>query len=168
MTTNLSKKLQTNRDWVTHYHQNPMNAEFLIYADYYANILKEHKKILIIEDDFFSFEVMQAFVGEYDKGLTCFFASNEADALDIMSRYNCDLVIADYFLNNNETGLSICQKIREHNQRVSFLIVSSLKSYQYQEILKYSNFEPAFLEKPVSKTKIVSYLTEVYGVNETG
>lgn len=165
---NYSKIAESNRDWLTHYHQNTLSEEFLIYSEYYKNVLKNHKKILIIEDDFISFELMQKFINDHDHGTTCFFAGNEADALDIMKSYECDLVIADYFLENNETGLLICQKIIRNNPRVAFLIVSSLKSYQYQEILKYSNIEPAFLEKPISKYKIVTYLNEIYGVNGTG
>lgn len=168
MTNNKFIKAESNRDWLTHYHQNTMNQEFLMYSEYYKNALKNHKKILIVEDDFLSFELMQKFINDHDNSVSCFFASNENDALDIMTRYECDLVIADYFLENNETGLSICQKIKKINPRVVFLIVSSLKSYQYQEILKYSNIEPAFLEKPISKIKIVSYLKEIYGVNGTG
>lgn len=165
---NLIKKAESNKDWLTHYHQNTMNEEFLMYSEYYKNALKNHKKILIIEDDFISFELMQKFINDHDSGVNCFFASNEKDALDIMKSYECDLVIADYFLENNETGLSICQQIKKINPRVVFLIVSSLKSYQYQEILKYSTIEPAFLEKPISKFKIVTYLKELYGANSTG
>ncbi len=165
---NFSKIAESNRDWLTHYHQNTLSGEFLMYLEYYKTALKNHKKILIVEDDFISFELIQKFINDHDSGTNCFFASNEADALDIMKNYECDLVIADYFLENNETGLSICQKIKQLNPRVAFLIVSSLKSYQYQEILKYSNIEPAFLEKPISKYKIVTYLNEIYGVNGTG
>jgi response regulator of citrate/malate metabolism len=165
MTTTVNKNTQSNRDWLTPYHKNPLNAEFLNYSEYYETILRDRKKILIIEDDYLSFEVIQTYVKDYDNGLTCFFASNEHDALDIMRRYDCDLVIADYFLDANETGLSVCQKIRDQNQQVAFLIVSSLRSYQYQEIIKYFQIEPDFLEKPVSKKKIIGHLNQIYGGN---
>lgn len=153
---------ESNRDWLMHYHQNNLNEEFLLYREYYKNVLKNNKKILIIEDDFISFEFIQKLITDHESGVDCFFAATEVDALDIMKSFECDLVIADYFLENDENGLTICQKIRKLNHRTAFLIVSSLKYNQYQELLKYSIVEPAFLEKPISKRRILKYFDEIF------
>jgi CheY-like chemotaxis protein len=150
-------------DWVTFYYQNSMSAEFMQYTEYYINALKDHKKVLIVEDDSLSFKILQSFVKAYDPDLKCFFASNQKDALEIMGTFDCDLVIADYFLDNEQTGLAICNHIKRRYPEVECLIISSLKNDQYREILKSSMTEPDFFEKPVSKHKIFSYLDQIYG-----
>ncbi len=153
---------EDSSDWIAYYYQNSMNPEFLQYTDYYIKSLKDYKKILIIEDDNLSFRIIQSFIKEYDDEVKCFYASNEKDALEIIETFHCDLVIADYFLNDDETGLRICRVIKEFYPEIECSIMSSLKYYQYQEILKYSEVEPLFFEKPVSKTKIIHFLDEVY------
>lgn len=149
-------------DWMTYYYQNSMNAEFMQYTDYYIREIKDCKKILIIEDDAISFKIIQSFIKVYDDDIRCFFASNEKDAMEIISTFHCDLVIADYFIDDVKTGLDICQRIKNEYPEIKCSIISSLKQYQYQELLRYSDVEPVFFEKPVSKTKIINYLDEVY------
>lgn len=151
-----------NSDWLTYYYKNPMNAEFIQYTDYYIRALKDCKKVLIIEDDETSFKIIQSFVKVYDNDIRCFYAANEKDAMDIISTFHCDLVIADFFIADVKTGLDICQRIKSEYPEINCSIVSSLKHHQYQELLKYADIEPIFFEKPVSKNKIINYLDEVY------
>lgn len=154
---------QQGSDWINYYHQNPMSPEFIHYTEYYIKALKDHKKVLVIEDDEFSFKIIESFIKDYDAEMKCFFASNEKDAEDIMRTFHCDLIIADYFLDEQETGLAICNEIKKKYPGVECLIISSLKHHQYQEILKYSPIELQFLEKPLSKKKVISFLNQVYG-----
>lgn len=150
-------------DWMTYYYKNSMNAEFNQYNEYYVRALKDCKKVLIIEDDEVSFKIIQSFIKAYDKEVRCFLASNEKDAMDIISTFHCDLVIADYFIDDVHTGLDICHRIKNEYPEIRCSIISSLKSYQFQELLKYSDVEPTFFEKPVSKNKVIAFLDEVYG-----
>lgn len=150
-------------DWLTYYYQNSMNAEFMQYRDYYIRALKDCKKVLIIEDDDLSFKIIQSFIKSYDPDIRCFFASNEKDAMEIIQTFHCDLVIADYFIADEKTGLDICHRVKNEYPEISCSIVSSLKHDQYQDLLKYADVQPIFFEKPVSKNKITHYLEEVYG-----
>lgn len=150
-------------DWQTYYYQNSMNDEFNQYMDYYIRSIKNYKKVLIVEDDALSFKVIQSFIKDYDDNVQCFYASNETDALDIINVFHCDLVIADYFIEGTKTGLDVCNRIQDDYPDIKCSIVSSLKYYQFQELLKYSQTEPVFFEKPISKNKILHFLDEVYG-----
>lgn len=158
----LIQKCGENFDWLTYYFKNPINQEFLQYTDYYNLMLKKYKKILIIEDDLVSFNLMQSFINDYDPDIKCFLAKNECDAIDILKTYECDLVISDYFLDSDETGLQICEKIKSQFPNVECSIVSSLKYYQYQEIINFSRIEPSFLEKPISKKQMMGFLDDFY------
>ena len=159
------QEIQRGSDWINFYHQNPMSPEFIHYTEYYINALKDHKKVLVIEDDEMSFKIIESFIKDYDPEMKCFFASTESDALEIMKTFNCDLVIADYFLNEQETGLAICNRIKQRTPGVECLIISSLKHHQYHEILKYSAIEPQFFEKPLSKRKVINFLNQIYGAS---
>lgn len=150
-------------DWLAYYFKNPMNQEFLLYTDYYNDVLKGCKKILVIEDDLVSFNIIQSYIKDYNSDIKCFLAKNESDAIEILKIHGCELVISDYFLDSDSTGLQICQKIKNQFPDVECSIVSSLRHDQYQEILNYSDIEPNFFEKPISKQKMIRYLNKFYG-----
>lgn len=133
-----------NSDWISFYYQNSMNAEFLQYTEYYIRALKDFKKILIIEDDPTSFRILQSFIKTYDEEVKCFYAANEKDAIEIIHTFHCDLIIADYFIEGDKTGLDICQHMSQEFPEITCTIVSSLKHDQYQEILKYAHTKPVF------------------------
>ena len=159
----LSDLFSDNSDWISYYYKNSMNAEFLQYTEYYIRALKDFKKILIIEDDPISFRIIQSFIKTYDEEVKCFYAANENDAIEIINTFHCDLIIADYFIEGDRTGLDICRRVSQEYPEITCTIVSSLKHYQYQEILKYADTEPMFFEKPVSKKKMVEFLDQFYG-----
>ena len=145
---------------------NEINQEFNQYLDYFKELLKTEKgsKVLIIEDDPFMQLIIKDAVLDYNPDIHCFLASSKEEALALLEKVPCDLAISDYFINGIHTGLDLCNDIQFLYPGIKCLIISKMKSYEYQELARYSLLTaPEFIEKPVSKKTIKNYLSSLFG-----
>jgi response regulator of citrate/malate metabolism len=142
-----------------------VNSEFNQYLDYYMQLLRvgSRGRILIVEDDFIAGRFLEKSVTEFSPHIKCFTATSMDEALKLCERIQFDVIISDYFLKGEGTGLDLCQEIQSKFPKVQCLIISRLKFYQYQEMSKYAKAPPDFVEKPIKDNTIRSYLSLVYG-----
>lgn len=141
-------------------YQNSSCAEFVDYMNYYVQVAKDYKRVLVIEDDPISYKIIQSYIKNFNPEVRCFHSTDKEESEQIITTYNCDLVIADYFLKGERTGLQICEELLRKIPKVACVIISSLKSYQFQEIAQFANQILPFYEKPLSQKKISRLLSE--------
>lgn len=141
-----------------------VNDEFNQYVEYYMQLirLKSQGTVLIVEDDIFSRKVIENAIREFNSEITILVASSEAEALSLLQQSKCDLVIADYYLEGDGTGLDLCQKILSTYPHTKCIMMSNMKFFEYKEKAKETDLTPEFMEKPVKPSLIQKYLTSFF------
>lgn len=84
----------------------------------------EKKIILLAEDDFDLRLQMKQFLS--GKKFEVLEASNEKQALDIVSTQNFDLAILDLMMDNQDSGFIISYKIKKKNSNIPVIIVTAV------------------------------------------
>ncbi len=143
-----------------------MSSEFNDYLEFYSEVLQGEavKKVIIVEDDAFSQKILENTIYAYNPDLYCFFAKNEEETLNILEHYKCQLVIADYFLEGNKTGLDVCNDVRELYPDTKCIIVSKIGREQFKELAGRSLMSPPpFIEKPVKINLMQEMLNVIFG-----
>ncbi|MBK9322921.1 MAG: response regulator [Bdellovibrionaceae bacterium] len=161
-----SKCLHYYRDPASELVDNPqLNSEFTEYLQYFLELqkIRASKRVLIVEDDPVSLLGLRHIVKNYNPDIRCYLATSIEEALDILEKEKCDLLIADYFLSPSETGLELWEIVRERHPAVDVVITSSLATEQYKSIVKNFDYAPPFFSKPFSPEKFNGYLKEIFG-----
>jgi DNA-binding response OmpR family regulator len=129
------------------------------YNEYWEHIFgSDIKKILIVEDDPDSATYIETLLKKmYPDALTLVAVSPE-DALEKTATVPYDLAIVDFILSDTVTGLDLCQEIHERRPSAKLVIVSSIKSHQYQDFAEFATVVPDFIEKPVTANKLRNYV----------
>ena len=147
-----------------------LSFEFNQYAEYFVDQLRtsKTKKVIILEDDVLSRKILEANIHVYDPNIYCFHATTEKDVLDILKAFECNLLLADYYLGGPKTGLDICQTVKECSPNTERAIVSQLTNDQYTQLSKDQAIVTGakFLHKPVSPIVMDRFLDLIFGEME--
>lgn len=147
-----------------------INSEFNEYLQYFLELqkIRASKKVLIVEDDPISLLGLRHIVKNFNPDIKCFLATTIEEAVDILDKEKCDLLIADYYLSPSETGLELWEWVREKYPAVEVVITSSIGIEKYKQIVQNFDFPPPFFDKPFSHEKFNGFLKEVFGGAQNG
>lgn len=142
-----------------------ISSEFNEYLEYFLELqkIRASKKVLIVEDDPISLLGLRHIVKNFNPDIKCFLAINIDEALDILEKEKCDLLISDYYLSPSETGLELWELVRQRHPEVDVVITSGIGTDKYQQIVQNCDFPPPFFDKPFSPEKFNGYLKEIFG-----
>ncbi|MBS1970322.1 MAG: response regulator transcription factor [Bdellovibrionales bacterium] len=164
--SNISKHLSYRKDPANDLiDTSQINSEFNEYLQYFLEMqkIRASKKVLIVEDDPISLLGLRHIVKNFNPDIKCFLATNIDEAIDILEKEKCDLLIADYYLSPTENSLELWDIVREKFPAVDMVITSGIGSERYQQIVKNFDYPPPFFDKPFSPEKFNGYLKEVFG-----
>jgi CheY-like chemotaxis protein len=147
-----------------------ISSEFNEYLEYFLELqkIRASKKVLIVEDDPISLLGLRHIVKNFNPDIKCFLAINIDEALDILEKEKCDLLISDYYLSPSETGLELWELVRQKHPEVDVVITSGIGTDKYKQIVENCDFPPPFFDKPFSPEKFNGYLKEIFGGNANG
>lgn len=147
-----------------------LSSEFNEYLEYFLELqkIRASKKVLIVEDDPISLLGLRHIVKNFNPDIKCFLAINIDEALDILDKEKCDLLISDYYLSPSETGLELWELVRQKHPEVDVVITSGIGTDKYRQIVQNCDFPPPFFDKPFSAEKFNGYLKEIFGGNSNG
>jgi response regulator of citrate/malate metabolism len=145
----------------------PVNYEFIQYLEFCLSKLEnsQRNKVLIIEDDLFSFHTLKRLFKDFDSNITCLYAANSWQALLVLESTHCDLVIADFYLEGKENGLEICQVLLEKFPHLKTAVVSSMKKEEFQHQNKSEKYFINFFQKPIYPKKLWNFIRNHFYLN---
>lgn len=166
-----SRKIQSK---VAHYRRDPavdlmnsaqINSEFNEYLQYFLELqkIRASKRVLVVEDDPISLLALRNIVKNYNTDIKCFLATDIDEALDILQREKCDLIITDYYLSPSQNGVDLWEIVRQQFPDVEVVITSGIGHDRYREIVKNMEFPPMFFDKPFSPEKFNGFLKDLFG-----
>jgi CheY-like chemotaxis protein len=112
------------------------------------------KKILIVDDDPLVLESTATLLSSWGAEIT---AASTIDAVNCLlnAGYNCDLVISDYHLGRDETGLDVIKIVREKlGKSTPFTLISGDTRAEVQKMAHEGGYHLLF--KPVRPAKLRS------------
>jgi YesN/AraC family two-component response regulator len=147
-----------------------INSEFNEYLQYFLELqkIRASKKVLIVEDDPISLLGLRHIVKNFNTDIKCFLATTIEEAIDILDKEKCDLLISDYYLSPSENGLDLWELVREKYPAVDVVITSGIGTERYKQIVQNFDYPPPFFDKPFSPEKFNGYLKEIFGGVEHG
>lgn len=164
--SNVSKHLSYRKDPANNLiDTSQINSEFNEYLQYFLELqkIRASKKVLIVEDDPISLLGLRHIVKNFNPDIKCFLATNIDEAIDILEKEKCDLLIADYYLSPSETGLELWEVVREKFPAVDVVITSGIGNEKYHQIVQNFEYPPPFFDKPFCPEKFNGYLKEIFG-----
>jgi len=115
--------------------------------------------ILVIDDDISILYGMEQLLFDWDCQALC--ADSESSAMELLNKsaINIDLIIADYRLRNNKTGVDACINLSEEfNLSAPSIIITGDTSPERLKEVQNSGFR--ILHKPVKAEKLKSVIAE--------
>jgi PleD family two-component response regulator len=127
-----------------------INSEFNEYLQYFLELqkIRASKKVLIVEDDPISLLGLRHIVKNFNPDIKCFLATTIEEAVDILDKEKCDLMIADYHLSPEENGVELWEIVRDKYPAVDVVIASSIGNEKYKQIVQNFDYPPPFFDKP--------------------
>lgn len=125
------------------------------------NLMKEMKKILLIEDDTNFAYIMKKIVEIKDKKL--FAVSNIENAINIIRKSNTtiDLILTDYNLRCNNTCIPIFDYLRDSNLDIPVIVLSANEYNHYADKMKNAGALAYYDKTSLSVSKIREIISDI-------
>ncbi len=140
-----------------------------LYRDYlqrhffdFARVL-DKKSILLAEEDPRIQRAMQKMIQDANPAAQCWIVDSVEEVTDLLNDKACDLLIANYYLSEDEIDYEFWEKIRERFPQMDVMILSHVNDREYYEILEKMNFtNQENLHQPFS-VKVKHFFEHVFG-----
>lgn len=118
----------------------------------------ELTRLLVVEDDIGVLEALQMLIETW--GFDVYTAASQAEALEIAREFDIEIIVSDYQLQNDESGVDTVMTIRENSGKSIPAMI--LTGNTNPDILKeLSEKSLPLLNKPVSPEKLKQQLIEL-------
>ena len=104
--------------------------------------------VLIVEDDVCLKTILGRVLGSIDPNVSYTWATSAEDAKKILAEMKVSLIIADFALFGEETGLDLWKHCKELFPSLPFLMISGLGVERFLELVARDRITPPFLPKP--------------------
>ena len=112
--------------------------------------------ILIVDDEPMIRDLLENTMGRTD--YSCSFAENGADALEMISEQNFDIVVTDIDMPIMD-GIELAKKIKSKFTADVIIMTGQIHSYQYDEVINLGASD--FVEKPFSPREMILRINRV-------
>lgn len=113
------------------------------------------KHFLLVDDSRVARMVLKRVILEMEPGTTFEEAGDGKEALNILSEGKFDLAFLDFHMPGM-TGLELLEEIRKSNQELKIIMLTANIQNEIKE--RVATLNSAFIEKPINKDKLESYL----------
>lgn len=121
------------------------------------------KNILLAEEDPRIQRAMQKLILEINRDAQCWIVDSVEEITDMLEQQECDLLIANYYLSEDEIDYEFWEAIRERFPRMEVLILSHINDREYYEMLeKISQADQEGSRQPLS-SRIKHFFEHVFG-----
>jgi len=132
------------------------------------SIHKRNKRVFIVEDDPMSMEILHGLILDIDPDAEIDWSKSAEGALDLIEEdknagRDYDLIIADIFLSEKETGLDLWKRCLEKFNGIPLVITSALPLHQYFSTVGQEIHAPTFLAKPYQLNECRALLEGLLG-----
>ena len=119
-------------------------------------------QILIVEDDECLQTALYKSVRMISPGLSVEWASTADQALAILRRKRIDIVISDYYLQDQvTTGIRIWERCRRISYKTQFLLMSGMATQEFVRMTERRGIILRFLPKPFGLREFQSAVSEM-------
>ena len=125
-------------------------------------ISQKGTKVLVVEDDTFSQDFFQNFLGEY--GFEVQVASTYDDAIARFRRHQHSIIVADIHLSNNDLkheGLQVVRGIREFAKGSPMIVAISADVQKTTQEISFESGCDYFFEKPIDLDDFILVLYDM-------
>jgi hypothetical protein len=104
------------------------------FLDFEGFLNKE--RILLVEEDPRIQRAMRNLILEVNEGAVCWTVDSLEGITDILDEKRCDLLIANYYLSEDEIDLEYWDYVRSRYPRMEVMILSHVNEREYYQILE--------------------------------
>lgn len=121
------------------------------------------KSILLAEEDPFIQRAMQSMIQEANKEAVCWTVASIEDVSRVLSERLCDLLIANYYLSEDEIDYEFWERIHEAYPHMEVIILSHVNDREYYEMLEKSGKFEEGLDSRRFSSRIRTFFENVFG-----
>jgi response regulator of citrate/malate metabolism len=125
--------------------------------------LKEKRRVLIVDDDPMTRAQLKKMVKDNEAEIVCMTASSLEEALELLRSYEFDLMIADYYLLDNHTGLELWEEASVEFPELEGIIISSMGRKDFYALTQDAEVQPLYCQKPIDSKKMKGILRFLLG-----
>lgn len=125
--------------------------------------LKEKKRVLVVDDDPMTRAQLKKLVKDSEDEIVCMTASSMEEALELLHSYEFDLMIADYYLLDNHTGLELWEEASAEFPELECIIISSMGRKDFYAFTQDAEVQPLYCQKPIDSKKMKGILRFLLG-----
>lgn len=139
----------------------------------YQDYLKRHffnfervlnkKSILLAEEDPFIQKAMQNMIQEANKEAVCWAVTSIEEINRVLSEKLCDLLIANYYLSEDEIDYEFWERIHESYPHMEVIILSHVNDREYYEMLEKSGKAEESMDTRRFSSRIRNFFENVFG-----
>lgn len=137
----------------------------LLEKSFVKDVVTKSKNVLVVEDDpYWQFKIENS-LKDFDKDMHIECVSSAEQAEQKMAKNKIyDVIIADHYLDGNETGLDLWKKCHDKMTHQTFLMISGIKEIDFRNMAPDKDL--VYLEKPLDTEKFYGVLTEQMNKNQ--
>jgi response regulator of citrate/malate metabolism len=134
-------------------------------ADALAGIarLQERRRVLVVDDDSLTRAQIKKVMTDLDEDVVCTTASSVEEALTLLHSFDFDLLIADYYLPEGQTGLDLWIKASAEFPELEGIIISSIERKDFHALTQNAGIQPLYCQKPIDNKKMKGILRFLLG-----
>lgn len=110
-------------------------------------------RILIVEDELGLRTPLIRVLRDVDPKCECDWVVRVSDACRLLKTQNYDLIFADYYLGEKQTGWNLWQICNRKYPEIPFVIISAMGIEKYLRMVKGKDRWPFFLPKPFTRSE---------------
>lgn len=124
---------------------------------------KDKRRVLVVDDDTMTRAQLKKTIKDFDMDIVCMTASSLDEALTLLRAYDFDLLIADYYLLDNHTGLELWEEASVEFPELEGIIISSIGRKDFYALTQNAEVQPLYCQKPIDNKKMKGILRFLLG-----
>jgi CheY-like chemotaxis protein len=125
--------------------------------------LANKKCILVAEEDPRIQRIMQELIHEENNQALCLFADSVEEITDVLNDNACDLLMANYYLSEDEIDYEFWEGIRARYPEMEVIILSHINDREYYDMLEKLEREGASTRQRPASSRIKEFFDNVFG-----
>jgi response regulator of citrate/malate metabolism len=125
--------------------------------------LKEKRHVLVVDDDSMTRAQLKKMVKDSEGDVVCMTAGSLEEALELLRSHEFDLMIADYYLLDNHTGLELWEEASAEFPELECIIISSMGRKEFYALTQDAEVQPLYCQKPIDSKKMKGILRFLLG-----
>ena len=127
------------------------------------NRMTDKRRVLVVDDDTMTRAQLKKTIKDFNMDIVCMTASSMEEALTLLRAYDFDLLIADYYLLDDHTGLELWEEASVEFPELEGIIISSMGRRDFYALTQNAEAQPLYCQKPIDNKKMKGILRFLLG-----